>query len=92
MMGKRRRRWLKAILIVVIFLLLVVGLAPTLLSTNAGTSLIVSFINKSIRGKAEIGDLLLSWFGPIKVKGVRFLDTSGMEVLKVSRLTLQIGI
>jgi len=90
---RRRRRRLKAVLIVVILLLLlIVGLSPTLLSTKAGTSLIVSMINKGIRGKAEIGDLSLSWSGPIRVKGFRLLDASGGEVLKINRLAVEIGV
>jgi hypothetical protein len=89
---RRRRRWLKVILGIVVFLLLVVGLAPTLLSTRAGTSLIVSFINKGIQGKAEIGDLSLSWFGPIELEKLRLLDSSEREVLKVNRLSVEIGV
>jgi len=89
---RKGRRWLKAILIIVIFLVLTICLAPTILSTRAGTSLIVSVINKGIRGRAEIGDLSLSWFGPIELQRFRLLDTSDREVLKVNRLAVEMGV
>jgi len=88
---RRRRRWVRRILIAVAFLVVLVILAPWLLSTHAGTSLILSFVNKGIRGRAEIGDLSLSWFGPIRIKRLRLLDATDREILSINRVAVKIG-
>ncbi len=88
---RKRRRWRKRILITTSVLILLVVFAPWLLSTRAGTSLILSLVNRSIQGRADVDDLSLSWFGPIEMRGVRLLDPSNKEVLKVNRIVVEIG-
>jgi len=89
---RKRRLVLKLIVIFVAFLLLLALLSPWLLSTNAGTSFILSIVNKGLRGRIQVDDLSLSWSGPIQVKGFRLLDARRRNVLTVQRAEIQFGI
>lgn len=89
---RKRRLILKLAVIVVAFLLLLALLSPWLLSTNAGTSFILSLVNKGLRGRIQVDDLSLSWSGPIQVKGFRLLDARRRNVLTVQRAEIQFGI
>jgi len=80
-------RIVKLLAIVLIPLLIVIVLlAPTLLSTNAGTGWLVTQINARIDGVVAIDDLSLSWFGGQQVTGltyndaVRGIDLSILEI------------
>jgi hypothetical protein len=90
---RRRRRFvLKLTVTLVAFLLLLALLSPWLLSTRAGTSLVLSIVNKGLRGQIQVDDLSLSWSGPIQVKGFRLLDARRRNVLSAQRAEVQFGI
>ncbi len=70
----------------------IIVIAPLLLSSSPGTALILSLVNKQLRGEAAVDDLSLSWFGSIRVKNLRLLDPDGLEVLSVDRATVNMGL
>ena len=87
-----RRRWRRRLLIAAGVLFLLVAMVPWILSSSPGTSLILSLVNKKMRGKVEVQDLSLSWIGPIRLKKLRLLDPDGVEVLNVDRATIRMGL
>lgn len=69
-------RLIKLTLFVVLPLALLLALlAPTLLSTDAGTRWLVGQINGRIDGIVAIEELSLSWFGGQKITGLTYTDT-----------------
>ncbi len=89
---RRRRLWRRVVLILVAVLLLFVIFLPQLLSTGPGTSLLLSLVNKGIQGRAEVKDLSLSWFGSIRIRGLRLLDKTGREVVNVNSVAVKMGV
>lgn len=88
---KRRGRWLWLGGIVV-FLVLVIGLAPYWLSTGLGRGLAVRVINTQLRGRAELDGLSLSWTGPIRLQGLRLYDPQGQPVVDTREVVLSMGL
>lgn len=73
---QRRRRWFVLLLVMA----LLVGLAPTFLSTGLGTRWLVSLLNSRTPGELTINSLQLSWLGGQRVEGIRYVDpTQGLE-------------
>ena len=88
---RRRHRFRRT---VIILLLLLVGVAwsgPYLASTDMAREMIVSSINSRIYGTVLIDYISLSWLGPCRIKGLRVMDTSGLEVLHVEQIVWDHG-
>jgi len=90
--GKKRRRWLKITIVVLVLLLVLVWSIPYLLSTPPGTALVVGIINGGIKGEVAIDDLSLRWLGDCCIHGLRLKDPEGREVVNVGSLTLGAGV
>lgn len=52
----------------ILFLLVILSLAPTFLSTNFGKDLFLNQVNKTIPGHFSVKDVHLSWFGKQKIE------------------------
>jgi hypothetical protein len=89
---RRRRRWLRVLIVVLVVLALLVGLAPYLLSTGPGTSMIVAIANAELRGRLEIDDLSLSWGSPTRVTGLRLYDPQDRLVAETDEITADLGV
>ena len=89
---RRRRRWPWVVGAIVVVLLLVVWSVPYLLSTDAGTGLVVSIANQSIKGTLGIADLSLSWLGECRVSGMSLSDPAGQEVVNVASVVYTPGV
>lgn len=86
---RRRIAWgLIAFLVVVI---VPVALAPYLLSTGAGTRLVLGIANGQIQGKVSAGDLSTSWSGPTEIRAIKVVDPQGREVVNANRVTYSGG-
>ena len=92
----RRRRWGRrlalAVLLLVVLLGVLVGLAPSIVSTQAVSGYAVSMVNDRLRGTVRVEGLSLSWGGPTTVRGVQVFDPDEREVLQVTQVTCVSGL
>ena len=78
----KKSHWVRRSLLTILALLIVlVALAPTLISTGTGRGMIVSAVNDRIVGKVAMGDLSLSWFSGCHVGGLGVTDPQGRKVV-----------
>ncbi|KPK80551.1 MAG: hypothetical protein AMJ81_11870, partial [Phycisphaerae bacterium SM23_33] len=73
-------------------LLVLIWLAPYLLSTGPGTRLILSIVNPRLQGRLQVEDLSLSWLGGLEVQGLKAFDPDGREVLQVKAIRTARGL
>jgi flagellar basal body-associated protein FliL len=84
---KKRRRWIWITLAsLLILLLLVVALAPTVLASGVGRSMLLPTISKAVapKGKLEISNWSFGWFSPVKVEGIRITDADGRQLVQAN--------
>jgi len=79
-----RRFW---VLGAIIGLLVLVWSIPSVLSTSVGRSLLENYVNARIQGSLSIGDLQLSWSGPMVMQNLRVLDPTDREVLTIDEVS-----
>ncbi|WP_432797373.1 hypothetical protein [Poriferisphaera sp. WC338] len=86
---KRRLVWIGYTIggIILAFVVIVL-LLPTVISTGAGTRLVVRVIDGKIPGSVQIESVSLGWFTGQYVSGLRLFDPEGKEVLLVKQLDL----
>src|SRR5262245_7452724 len=89
---KRRRRWPWVVLALFLVPMLLVALAPTLISTGIGRSTIVGIVNDNINGYAEIGGLSLGWFSPIEAHDVKVYSEDKRLILDVPRAKINLSL
>ncbi len=83
---KKKRRWPKIILALVVVLVLLVLLLPTILSLSPIRSFVVSQANGYLDGKAEVKSWSLGWFSPVRIEGVRIFDKQNALVLDIAKV------
>ena len=89
---KPRRRWLKALLIVLILLAVLIATLPYLLSWQPLTGLAVGIANGYLPGRVELDDLSTGWGGPTTLRGLRVYDPSGRLVLSTDSVRAEPGV
>ena len=89
---RKRRRWLRRLIVVVVVLVGLLVAAPHVLSSAWGTNLVTSMVNGRIKGRIELGDLSISWLGPISARGLKVLDPEGRSVLEVESVQCAPGL
>lgn len=105
--ARKRKKWVKWAAIgggvVVVGGGLLVLLAPTLLSTGMGKSIVLGQVNARLNGKVEIDSWSLGWWSPISVEGIKVYDdqnrlamtvgkvTTGVTILKAARGDFNVG-
>lgn len=89
---KKKRRWPKILAAVLIFLLIVVIFAPSLVSTGIGKSLALKVVNGNLNGKAEVADWSLGWNSGVTVNGLKLVDEKGEVILQVSKIHTQLSL
>lgn len=89
---RRRRRWVRVLLVAGVLLIILVLAAPYILSTGIGTALAVGVINTWIEGNAQLDGMSLSWLGPIQLTGLSVSDPDGREVLRIQNITIDTGV
>lgn len=82
----RWRRWLSAIVVVVLVLL---GAAPSLLTTAAGKRFLLSRLSGRVNGSIEAGDLTLGWFHGPAVQELEIRTPDGRPAVRVARLRME---
>ncbi len=81
---KKGHRWLKILLALCALLILLLLLAPTLLSTSPGKSFLLAKVNARIPGKISADSLSLGWFSGAKVRNLQIKDPNGQTVLSLA--------
>lgn len=69
-----------------ILVLLIVGAAPTIFSTDWGNRQLLALINDKIPGRLHAKRISLSWFGGQSVEEVSLIDPQGNQVLTVASI------
>jgi hypothetical protein len=85
---RKRRKWPWVVASLFVALVLLVLLAPTIISTSFGRNIAERLINDNLNGRVEIADWSLGWFSRIKVSGVKVYDQQNVMVLDVPRIEL----
>lgn len=68
------RRFLKAVVLLILFIVVLLALIPTLLSTGPGTRFVQSTLGNALGGTMELGDLSLGWLSGLKIDNLKFTD------------------
>ncbi len=89
--ARRRRRWPRVLLALILLLAALVVAAPYLLSTAPAERWLAGAASGYLRGEVRIGGLSLNWFGPMTIDDVRVIDADGRDVLVARRITLDKG-
>lgn len=89
---RKKRRWLRVLIVVAGALGLLVWASPYILSAGIAAPVVIGLINDQIRGRAELEGISLSWLGPIKLTGLSVADPDGREVLRVDRISMDRGL
>lgn len=87
---KNKRRWLRIVLGLLVLIVLLVLLAPTLLSTGPGKSFVLGQVNKNLRGRVEADAISVGWFSPARVSGLRVYGPDGQQILAAPHVTTQL--
>ena len=82
-----RRPWLRWGLHLLLGLLLVVLMAPTILSKTTARDLILSKVIPKKAGKLTVDSMSVGWFSSLKLNGVQFVDANGETMLNVQEVT-----
>lgn len=78
--SKKRRHFLRALLIAVVVLVACVLLIPVVLSSGWARVRILSAVNEQIEGTVAIADWRVSLFGSMDASGIRYHDPAGHDV------------
>jgi hypothetical protein len=93
---RRRRRWLRVILVIlgcmILGLMLLATVLPTVVSSSRGTRYAIGLANSRIRGHLDVRRIDLSWSGPLQLEGVALLDPEQHEVLAVEKIVVPAGL
>src|SRR4051812_8162704 len=91
---RKRRRWPFIVGGVILFLLLVLIFAPTLLSIGPARSMVLGVVNKSLNGRVEVADWSLGWNGGITVNGLKvYEDKAGKDLIfQASRVRTELSL
>ena len=89
---KRRRKWLRGLIIVLALLVVLIAAAPYIASTRVVVDWGLGMANDTIRGTVGVESVSLSWFGPCRVAGIRLADPNGREVVSVREVATSSGL
>ena len=67
---KPRRRWLKWLLIFVVFIGVLVALLP-MLASGPGKGMLLSTVSKQLNGSASADSIDIGWFSDAKIEGLK---------------------
>lgn len=82
--GGPARRLLRVALVALALVLILIALAPTLISWGVGQGLIRGAVASNINGDVYFNDIGLGWFSGQRLDGVRITDPTGRQVANLS--------
>ena len=86
--NKKRRRWLRILLVALLVILALVGLAPTIISTDSVRHIAVEQINRRINGELSIDSWSIGWFSGVKLRGISLLDQDSQPLASVETVSM----
>lgn len=91
---KKKRRWvLKSIIGLVVLILLLVLLAPSIISTGVVRDVVVGQINSSsINGKLAIKDWSFGWTSGVHIDGVTLNDANNEHLLSIAEISTPLSL
>ncbi len=89
---KKGRRWLKLLGGFLVFILLLVVLAPTLAGIGPIRSMILGIVNGKLNGKVEVDDWSLGWTSGITVEGLRVKDDKGEVLVRATKVKTELSL
>ncbi len=89
---KKRRRWPWVLLGLFIVLILLILLAPTLLSTAPARSFAIAQVNNHLNGKLSVNDWSLGWTSGVTLDGVKIDDEQGRRVVEVNSVRVPMSL
>ncbi|GEM_PF-2553862 len=89
---KRRRRWLWALLALFALGVLLVALAPTLLSTGPARRFVLGKVSGQINGSVTASSWSFGWFSGVRMTDLKVSDAAGKEMLTVSSISAPAGL
>ncbi len=92
----KKKRWGRRLLVMllglVVVLLVLVGLAPTIASTDGGRTFLLRQARGFIPGDLQADGLALSWFGGQRIENLRIVDPARREVVTARSLSISRGL
>lgn len=85
--AKRRRRWSRAVLPVVLLILGVLWFAPMVVARSDLRNRFVREATADLRGRVTVGGVSLGWFSPVELRDVVVKDEQGRTLLAVPKVT-----
>jgi len=82
----RKRILITALALLCVFLLLVVFVLPAFVSSEKGRRLILAKINRSVEGRADFGDLSMSWWKGVRVRDFSFIGRAEEILVKIRQI------
>lgn len=73
-------------------LVLLIALAPTLVSTGPVVGMILSKVNGDLTGRVEVDSVSLGWFADAEIRGIAVFDPQDRPVLTVRKVVRQGGL
>ncbi len=86
----RSRRWFQVGGVVVAVIVVLMALAPTVLSTTAGNRLLIAAANHRISGHLAADHISLGWLSGFTARGLTIADTAGRRVLDLPRVDTEL--
>lgn len=89
---RKRRLWLRIVLIIAAGTIVLIVAAPWLLSTGPGERIILNIANAQLYGRLGADDISLRWFEPTQLRGVRLDDAQGRRVVDIQSVRWDGGV
>ena len=87
---RRRRRWVRTVLLLAVLLVLglvlLVALAPTLLSTRPAVNFALGKVNAKLNGRVEVGSVSLGWTTGVRIDGLRVFDDAHVQIAQAEHV------
>ena len=82
----RRRGWLFWLFVLFLGLIVLVLLAPTILTRTSARDWLLAKVIPSDTAVVSVRDMQVGWFSPMKIEGLRVLDAEGKPLAEVERI------
>ncbi|CAN5405756.1 hypothetical protein BH10PLA1_BH10PLA1_00080 [soil metagenome] len=89
---RKKRLWLKILLGLFIVVILLIALAPTIISTGAVKSIVLGQVNKNLNGRVEIASWSIGWTSGVRADGIRVFDESNAQIAEVKSASTELSL
>ncbi|HQL72909.1 MAG TPA: hypothetical protein PLD58_07010 [Phycisphaerae bacterium] len=77
---------MRILLAILLLIVILIALAPTIVSSSWGTGMVLSQVNSRIRGQIAVRAISVGWFSPLQVDGLTITDPQGRETLNLGQM------